>query len=149
MLTLLTALKFIHVLAAIAVVGPNITTAIWLRAAGSDRDRLLFAITTIRRIDRQVSIPAFGVLLVTGLLMVWTGGYDLTRGWLLTAIGIYAVIGIAGFTHMGPALRRLRAEVTRDPASAASAAALRTSTRYTLVSLLALIVIVGLMVTKP
>lgn len=149
MLSLLTVLKLVHVLSAIAVVGPNLTTAVWLRAAGHDRDRLLFVIATIRRLDRQLSIPAFGLLLVTGLLMVWLGMYDLTRGWLLTAIVIYLVLGVTGFTHMGPALRRLRAEATADPTSSSFAAARRTTTRYTLASLTGLIVIVALMVTKP
>lgn len=149
MLSVYTLVKLLHVLAAIAVVGPNMTTAIWLRGAGADRERLLFVIATVRRLDRQLSIPAFGLLLVTGLIMVRLGLYDLTRGWLLAAILIYLAVGIAGVTHMGPALRRLRAEASADPTSVACTTALRTSTRYTLVSLGALLLIVGLMVTKP
>lgn len=149
MVSLLTILKLVHILSAIAVVGPNMTTAIWLKAAGTDRDRLLYAISTIRFVDRRISIPAFGLLFVTGILMVWVGAYDLTRGWLAFAIAIYLVVGIVGFTHMGPALRRLRAAAAADPTSPACAAAMRTSVRYTTMSLIALVVIVGLMVTKP
>ena len=48
-MTLFVVLKFLHVLPVIVAVGANLTYAFWLRAAGRDRDRLVFAITVIRR----------------------------------------------------------------------------------------------------
>jgi uncharacterized membrane protein len=147
--TLLALLKLVHVLSAIMVVGPNATYVLWLSAAGRDRDRLAFAIRGVREMDRRLAVPAYGLLLLTGLLMVFFGQYDLTQGWLLVAIGLYLVVAIAGMTVMGPAIKRFRSEAERDPTSAAFDAARATSIRYTWGSVIILLVIVTLMVTKP
>lgn len=148
-MTLLALLKLVHVLSAIMVVGPNATYVLWLSAAGRDRDRLAFAIRGVREMDRRLAVPAYGLLLLTGLLMVFFGQYDLTQGWLLVAIGLYLVVAIAGMTVMGPAIKRFRSEAERDPTSAAFDAARATSIRYTWGSVIILLVIVTLMVTKP
>ena len=46
-----TVLKVVHVLAAIVAVGANLTYAFWLGRAGTDRDRLVWTIGSIRRLD--------------------------------------------------------------------------------------------------
>ncbi len=149
MTTLILLLKLVHILSATLAVGTNATAIFWLRHAGRDPDRLRFAIGGIRRLDKQVAIPAFGLLVLTGGLMVWFGVYDLTEGWVLTALVLYVGLAIAGMSVMGPALKRVIAEAERDPDSEAFGAAARTSLRYTIGSLAVLVVIVVLMVTKP
>ena len=149
MTVLLILLKLIHVGAAIMAVGPNATYVLWLRAAGRDRDRLAFAIRGVREMDRRLAVPAYGILLLTGVLMVVLGVYDFTQLWLLLAIALYLVVAIAGMTVMGPAIKRFRDEAARDPNSAAFDQARATSIRYTWGSVIILLVIVTLMVTKP
>ena len=61
-------LKFIHVLSVITAVGSNLTYTYWLRRAGTDRDRLVWTITGIQRLD-NLATPAYVVVLVTGVLM--------------------------------------------------------------------------------
>ncbi len=64
-------LKFVHVLAAITALGSNVTYVVWLRT--SDPGHVAYAIRAVRRLDRTLANPAYGVLLVTGVLMVATG----------------------------------------------------------------------------
>ena len=75
-------LLLVHVLAAIVAVGANPTYAIWFRAAGTDQDRLIFVIRTVRMIDSRVANPAYVVLLITGILMVLGGAFSFTTGWI-------------------------------------------------------------------
>lgn len=62
--------KWVHILAAIVAIGANATYGIWLaRAAGKD-EVLPFTLGTIKLIDDRIANPAYGLLLLSGLLMV-------------------------------------------------------------------------------
>lgn len=148
-MTPLLILKLIHVLGAIVAVGANVTYAFWMRRAGLQRDRLLFVIESIRRLDRRIANPAYGVLLVTGLLMVLDGAYSLTAGWLATAVVLYVLTALVGIAFFAPAIRRQLAEAQADPASAAYAAAAARSSAFGVLTTAIVLVIVALMVTKP
>jgi uncharacterized membrane protein len=148
-MSLFIALKLIHVLSAITAVGANVTYAFWLRRGGSYRERLLFSIDGIRRMDRLIANPAYIVVLVTGVLMVLTGGYSFETGWITAAIVLYIVTAIVGVTLFAPALRRQQAEAERDPTSPAYAAASNRSNLFGVLTVVIVIVIVYLMVAKP
>jgi len=104
-MSLVLLLKLVHVLAAIVAVGANVTYAFWLRLAGRDRDRLVWTIDGVRRLDRTIANPAYGVLLVTGVLMVVGGLYSFETGWIAAAIVLYVVTAIVGVALYGPAIR--------------------------------------------
>jgi uncharacterized membrane protein len=142
-------LLLVHVLAAIIAVGANLTYAIWFRAAGHDRDRLIFVIRTVRLLDNRIANPAYIVVLITGIGMVLAGAYSFTTGWILAAIAIYVAVAVIGIVLFGPALRRQLDEAERDPASEAYEAAARRSTRLGVLTTALVLVIVVLMVTKP
>lgn len=148
-MTPLLILKLIHVLGAIVAVGANVTYAFWMRRAGLQRDRLLFVIESIRRLDRRIANPAYGVLLVTGLLMVLDGAYSLTAGWLATAVVLFVLTALVGIAFFAPAIRRQLVEAQADPASAAYAAAAARSSAFGVLTTAIVLVIVALMVTKP
>ncbi|HET7026197.1 MAG TPA: DUF2269 family protein, partial [Candidatus Limnocylindrales bacterium] len=116
-MTLVILLKLVHVLAAITAVGSNLTYAFWLRHAGRDRDRLTWTIETIHRLDMRIANPAYGVLLVTGVLMVVGGLYTFQTGWLATAIVLYVLVAVIGITFYAPAIRSQLAAARRDPGS--------------------------------
>ena len=81
-MSLLVILKLIHVLAAITAVGANLTYTYWMRYAGQDRDRLIWTMKGIRRLDNFIATPAYVVLLITGVLMVIGGVEGLAeRAW--------------------------------------------------------------------
>src|SRR5712664_2631770 len=67
---LVTIIKFIHILAAIVAVGMNISYGVWIIRAQRDPSHTAFALKGIKFIDDRIANPAYGVLLVTGLLFV-------------------------------------------------------------------------------
>jgi len=142
-------LKTLHVLAAIVAVGINVSSTLWLTRAGLDRERLLFVIATVRRLDRSIANPGYVVLLATGLGMIWLGAWPLTSGWILAALTLYALVAILGITVFAPAIRIQLDEAERDPSSAAYAVAAARSRRLGTLTTGIVIVIVVLMVTKP
>lgn len=143
------ALKIIHVLAAIVALGANVTYAFWLRRAGHDRDRLVWTIQGVRRLDNIVANPAYGVLLVTGIALVVTGVWSFSEFWISAAFALYFVTALLGIFVYGPSLRRQIAEAEADPTSEAYAAASRRSNILGIVTTLIVVVIVILMVAKP
>ena len=148
-MSLFVILKFLHVLPVIVAVGANLTYAFWLRAAARDRDRLIFAITTIRRLDRLVANPAYILILLTGVAMVLGGAYSFETGWIAVSLVLYVSVAVLGITAFAPALRRQLAEAERDPTSQAYAAAAARSTALGLLATGIAVTIVFLMVTKP
>lgn len=143
------ALKLVHVLSVIVAVGTNVGYAFWLRRAGRNRDVLVFTIETLRRLDRTIANPAYGVALVTGILMVATGAYTFQTRWIEAAIGLYVLVAILGITLFAPAIRRQLTEAQRDPNSAAYAAAAAQTSRLGILTTGIVLIIVALMVTKP
>lgn len=148
-MSLFIALKVIHVLSAITAVGANVTYAFWLRRGGTDRERLLYSIDGVRRMDRLIANPAYIVLLVTGVLMVLTGAYSFETGWIAAAIVLYILTAIVGVTLFAPAIRRQQAEAERDPTSPAYAEAAARSNLFGILTIVIVVVIVYLMVAKP
>ena len=143
-------LKVVHVLAAIVAVGANLTYAFWLRRAGTDdRDRLVWTIGSIRRLDKLIATPAYVVVLLTGLAMVFSGAFSFTAGWIQVALGLYVLVVILSIAMYTPALRRQLTEAEADPSSAAYRAAASRSNVFGIVVILIVLVIVVLMVTKP
>lgn len=148
-MSLVVILKVVHVVAVIVAVGANASYAFWLRYAGRDRDRLVYTISGIRRLDRLVANPSYVLVLVTGVLMVLGGAYSFDTGWIAASIVLYVAVAVLGITAFGPAIRHQLAEAERDPSSSAYASAARRSTALGLLTTAVVLVIVVLMVTKP
>jgi uncharacterized membrane protein len=143
-------LKALHVLAAIVAVGTNVTYAFWLARAGRDQKRLVFAIDTIRWLDRSIANPGYILLALTGVGLVLTStSYSFTTGWILLSIVLYIIVTVLGFAVFAPAIRRQLVEAERDPRSDAYAAAALRSNGFGLLTTAIVLVIVTLMVTKP
>ena len=98
-------LKFVHVLLAIVAVGFNATYAVWLARAAREAEHEAFALRGVKFLDDRIANPAYALLLVTGLSMVWVGDLELAQFWLLTALVLYAVaVGLGLFVY-APTLR--------------------------------------------
>ncbi len=143
-------LKVVHVIAAIVAVGANVTYAFWLRRAGTaDRDRLVFTIDTIRKLDKMIATPAYVVVLLTGLAMVFLGAFSFEANWIRAAIGLYVLVVILSIVLYAPAVKRQLAEAEADPSSPAYRAAASRSNLLGILVLVTVLVIVVLMVAKP
>jgi uncharacterized membrane protein len=148
-MSVLVILKLIHVLAAITAVGANLTYTYWMRYAGQDRDRLVWTMKGIRRLDNFIATPAYVVLLVTGVLMVVGGVFSFQTGWIIAAIALYVVVVVVGIALYAPGLKRQIAEAEIDPTSPAYAAAATRTNLFGVITTVIVLVIVVLMVTKP
>jgi uncharacterized membrane protein len=140
--------KFLHVLLAIVAVGFNASYAIWLARAAREPEHRAHVLRGIKVLDDRFANPAYGLLLVTGLVMVWVGDVDLTQFWLAGGIALYVLAVAIGVGVYTPTLRgQLRALEAGDTVEFE-----RLSARGTILGIalaVDVVVIVFFMVTKP
>lgn len=98
-------LKFIHILSAIVAVGSNITYGVWSVRAQRDPSHIGFALKGIKFLDDRIANPAYGVLLITGLLMVFVGNLSITSLWIIVALVLFAAVVVLGFAFYSPLLK--------------------------------------------
>ncbi|MBI2845294.1 MAG: DUF2269 family protein [Chloroflexi bacterium] len=143
-------LKWLHVLLAMIAVGANITYGLWIRQAARNPQNLPFVLRGLKFVDDRVANPAYILLLITGLAMVWVGGLSLTTPWILLSLILYgavATIGLAGYT---PTLRRqIELLETYGPQSPEYLGLARRGTALGIITAILIVAIVFLMVTKP
>jgi uncharacterized membrane protein len=149
-LTTYTFFKFVHVLLAIVAVGFNASYGVLLGRAAREPEHQGHVLRTVKVLDDRFANPAYGLLLVTGLVMVWVGDVDLTQFWLATALVLYAIAVLLGGSLYTPTLRNQIRALDEDGAdSPAFRAFSRRGRAVGAVLALDVIVIVFLMVTKP
>jgi uncharacterized membrane protein len=143
-------LKWLHVLFAITAVGSNITYGIWIGRASRRPEALPFTLGGVKLIDDRLANPAYGFLLITGLLMVFVGNLPLTRPWLLTALILYVLLVLTGLFGYTPTLKQQiqLLESSGPDSSEYQAMARRGALLGAILGALA-VVIVFLMVVKP
>jgi uncharacterized membrane protein len=143
-------LKWLHILAAITAVGSNITYGVWISRAARRPDMLPFTMGGIKQLDDRLANPAYGLLLITGLSMIFLVKMPLRTPWLLTALilyGLLVLIGLLGFT---PNLKRqIQLLESQGPSSRAFQAAARRGTLLGILLVVLAVIIVFLMVVKP
>jgi uncharacterized membrane protein len=143
-------IKFVHVLLAIVAVGFNASYGIWLaRSANASQATQSHVLRTIKFLDDRFANPAYGLLLLTGLLMIFTAGIPI-RLWIALAIGLWLVLLFVGLGVYTPTLRdQIRVLESEGPGSEEYR---RLSARGRVVGIvlgIIVVVIVFLMVTKP
>ena len=97
--------KYIHILAAIVAVGLNISYAVWIVRARRDPTHVAFALKGVKFLDDRIANPSYGLLLITGLLMVFLNPYPITTLWIVIALILYAVLVVLALFFYTPALR--------------------------------------------
>ncbi len=150
MLSLFTTIKFIHILLAIIAFGFNATYGIWIARAQRNPEHLDFALRGVKILDDYFANPAYLLLLVSGLTMVFLVGYMLTTFWILSALVLWFVAIVLGYAVYTPTLsRQIRVLAKTGPQSEEY----RTlSTRGTVVGIILAVVvllILVMMVFKP
>jgi len=142
---------FVHVLLAITAVGSNMTYGIWIARAKSDAAALGTILHGIKFIDDHVANPAYALLLVTGLLVVWLGHFSIFGTfWLETGLGLYIVVVLVGLGIYTPTLRDQIAALQSGGIESSAYKQLEVRGRITGIVLgVLVVVIVFLMVVKP
>lgn len=142
-------IKFVHVLSAIIALGFNASYGFWLGRAGQD-DRLSdYALSTVKIVD-NVANAFYGVLLLTGLALVFLHQLDLRTFWIGSALVLYALAVLVGVVMYRPVLARQRAALASGGARSAEFQRLSSQARTLgILTGVIVVVIVFLMVTKP
>jgi uncharacterized membrane protein len=142
--------KWIHVLAAIAAVGANITYGVWISRAAREPQVLPFVLRSIKVIDSRLANPCYGLLLITGLIMVYLLPIPLSTPWLVTAILLYVLAAFLGIAAYAPVMReQLRQLENGGPDAPPYQAAARRGVILGILVTLDVVIIVFLMVVKP
>ena len=116
-------LKWIHVMSAIVAVGANVTYGVWGARAKGEPEHLGFALRGLKFLDDRIANPAYGILLVTGLIMAFTT-YSITTRFILAGLILFVLMAVLGGAVYSPALvRQIKALDTEGAASRAYQAA--------------------------
>jgi uncharacterized membrane protein len=143
-------LKTLHILFAIVAVGLNISYGIWQARAARAPEHMGYALRGIKFLDDRVANPAYGGLLVVGILLVLIGPYEFTTFWVAVAIGLYLVMGALALLFYSPTLTRQIAAYEAGGAGSEEFAQLGARSRMLGVILAVLVMaIIVLMVVKP
>ncbi len=142
--------KWLHILAAITALGANLTYSFWLSRAVGSQETLLFALRTVKALDRRVANPAYGASLLTGLILIYLGRWPLASSWIDIGLGLYVLVFVLGLLVYAPAFRRqIELAETLGPASPEYTAAARRGTILGIAVTLVVVAVVFVMVTKP
>lgn len=104
MTTVYLILKLIHISAAITAVGSNITYGVWNARIAGEPAQASFALKGIKFLDDRIANPSYGILFLTGLIMIFVNQWGLPL-WLIVAIVLFIVVAALGFGVFTPLLR--------------------------------------------
>jgi uncharacterized membrane protein len=144
-----TLIKYIHVLLAITAVGSNITYGVWKALAAREPAHAPFALRGIAFIDNRVANPAYGLLLITGLILLAVGQLGFT-GWVIAALILFVLLIIVAVGFYSRVVRQQLAVMDTEGVASANFRRLDGQAMiYGVVSLVIALLIVFLMVVKP
>jgi uncharacterized membrane protein len=149
--SLFALLKFLHVLLAIIAVGFNATYGVWLaRVAREPVPTQSFVLRGIKRLDDWFANPAYVLLAVTGVTMVFVGQLDFKTFWIAAGIVLWAIAVALGFFVYTPMLRnQIHALETAGPQSDDYKRYAANARFLGILLAVIVVVIVFFMVTKP
>ena len=150
-MSLFVLVKFLHVLLAIIAVGFNATYGVWIaRVARESVPTQSFVLKGIKRLDDWFANPAYVLLAVTGVTMVFVGELRFTTFWIGGGIVLWAIAVALGFFVYTPMLRnQIGALETSGPESEGYKRYAANARFVGILLAVLVVVIVFLMVTKP
>ena len=145
-----TIVKYIHILAAVTAVGVNISYTAWIVRAQREPAHTAFALKGIQFLDQRIANPAYGLLLITGILMVILLPYPITTLWIDLALVLYAVLIVVAVALYTPTLRNQIKLAEAGDVTSAEFTRLGSRSQTLGIALgVIVLVILGLMVFKP
>lgn len=105
-MSLFNLFKYLHILLALVAVGFNISYSIWLARAARKPEHLDYTLRGIKVLDDYFANPAYVLLLLTGLAMVFTTNIPLSTFWIAAALVLWFVMLILGIGIYTPTLRK-------------------------------------------
>jgi uncharacterized membrane protein len=150
-MSLFVIVKFLHVLLAIIAVGFNASYGVWLaRLAREPVPTQSYVLRGLKRLDDWFANPAYVLLAVTGVTMVFVGELRFTTFWIAGGIVLWAIAVALGFFVYTPTLRNQIHALETAGAESEDYRRYASNGRFMGILLAAIVVvIVFLMVTKP
>ncbi len=148
-------IKTFHVIGAAVLLGTGFGSAFFKLWADRSKDlpAMTFTAKTVVMVDWIFTAPAVMLQLLTGLAMVWLGGFSLTEAWLVLTMGFFVLTGLCWLPALYIQIR------CRDMAMESSRSGAALPDEYRRLSRLwfwlgvagftSVWIIVGLMVMKP
>ena len=97
-MTTVQVLLSLHILAALIAVGATVSYFFWLRRAVLVPESRSFTLETIRLLERRMVMPAYVIVLLTGLGLIDRAGWAWSTPWLELSILFFLVLlGLVGF----------------------------------------------------
>ena len=91
-MTTVQILLTLHVLAALVAVGATVSYFFWLRRAVLVPESRSFTLETIRMMERRMVIPAYVIVLLTGLGLIDRAGWAWSTPWIELALMFLVVL---------------------------------------------------------
>jgi uncharacterized membrane protein len=91
---------------AVVAVGFNASYGIWLARAAKEPEHALHVLRGVKILDDRFANPAYALLLVLGLAMVWEAGIPLNTFWIAASLVLYVVLVVLAVVGYTPALRQ-------------------------------------------
>jgi uncharacterized membrane protein len=112
---LYTVMKFVHIAAAIVLVGSYLLAPVLHGAMRGATDvRALRALALLQHRVLTASGPAAGLVLAAGVYLTLTG-WSFTDGWILVSIGLFAANGTLAMSVVDPHAKKLLAAASEAP----------------------------------
>ncbi len=97
-MTTVQVLLSIHILSALVAVGATVSYFFWLRRAVLAPESRSFTLDTIRMMERRMVMPAYVLVLLTGLGLIDRAGWAWSTPWLEMSLLFFIVLlGLVGF----------------------------------------------------
>jgi uncharacterized membrane protein len=149
-MSLYVILKFLHVAMAIVAVGFVASYPIWFAVARREPSAAAVVLRGIKRLDDRFANPAYGLLLLLGLAMVFISGIPFTTFWIAAVLVLYVMVLLVAVIGYTPTLKRQIAALDAGgPQSEEYASLSRRGNAIGSVALVLVTIIVFLMVAKP
>src|SRR2546427_11604948 len=100
-MSLYLVLKYIHVLAAIVAFGTNATYGVWMALGARQPESLRAILTGVLFLDNRIANLAYGLLLISGLAMLYAAPLSVGTPSFATVLSVYSVamvLGARGYT---------------------------------------------------
>lgn len=143
-------LRFVHIAAAITAVGANVTYGVWNALGAREPAHMAFMLKGVRFLDNRVANPAYGLLFLTGLAMIFVGHWSITSLWLVVAIILFiAVAAFAGIVFTPLVRDQIKLAEAGDTASAEFTRLANRNRTAGIIVGVAVVAILVMMVFKP
>ena len=96
-MTTVQVLLTLHILAALVAVGATVSYFFWLRRAVLAPESRSFTLETIRLVERRMVVPAYVIVLLSGLGLIDRASWGWSTPWLELSILLFIVLmGLVG-----------------------------------------------------